>query len=167
MRELYAATHHASLQWTEDHERAIDRVAAAGRAPTLGVQIWRARYMLESKAYQDAINGLTAHYLARYKAERPDMARRLVEEILSEFMGPSCISCNGARELVEDELRVVCDSCHGTGLRHYTDMERAGRMKLSYGRVKSLSHKMMWLMDEIGSMDKSVNEIVSFELERC
>jgi len=144
----------------------VDRVAASGRASTLGLQIWKARYMLESKAYQDAIKGLTAHYLCRYKAERPDMARRLAEEILSEFMGPSCTTCNGARELVVEELRVMCDTCRGTGLKHYTDIERAGRMKLSYGRVKSLAHKMMWLMDEIGSMDKSVNEIVNFELER-
>ena len=166
MREALASTSLAGLGWSEDRERAVDRVAASGKAPTLGLQIWKARYMLESKAYQDAIKGLTAHYLARYRAEQPDIARMVVEEVLSEFMGPSCVSCNGARELVEGDLRVTCESCGGTGLRRYSDAERASRMKLSYARVKSLSHKFQWIMGELGGMDRTVNEIIAWELER-
>lgn len=145
----------------------MDRVAASGRASTLGLQIWKARYMLESKAYQDAIKGLTAHYLKTYKAERPEMARRLVEEILSEFMGPSCTTCNGARELVEEELRVTCHACQGSGLRVYSDIERATRMKLSLQHTRLLTRKMGWLMGELGAMDRAVNTVIAVELERC
>ena len=166
LRTAYGATAMASLEWTEERERAIDRVAAAGRAAPLGLLIWKARYQLESKAYQAAIKLLTTRYLEHYRAESPETAGKAVEQCFSEFMGPACSGCNGAKELVSENLRVVCPTCQGSGIRRYSDTERSGRMKLSYGLTKHLAHKMSWLMCEIGSLEKGVNAVLAWELER-
>lgn len=141
LREALAGTALASLEWAEERERAVDRVAASGRASPLGLNIWKARYMLESKAYREAHSALVALFLGRYGSESPLVAEKCVEEALSEFMGPACTACNGARELVTDSLRVECEACGGSGLRIYSDFERARRMQMSLERVRVLSHK--------------------------
>lgn len=166
LREAYAATSLASLEMDAERERAIDRVAAAGRCPTLGVNIWKARYMLESKAYQDALGQLRLHFSDRYRAESLDIAKRIVEQCFHEFLVNACKDCNGAKELMAGELRVICETCEGSGIRRYTDFERARSMKLSMQRVKSLNHKLNWLLGEIQSMDNQVNTIMAAELER-
>jgi len=166
LREAYAATALASLEMDAERERAVDRVAAAGRAPRLGMDIWRARYQLEGKSYQDALNGLLAHFRARYGAETREMSQRVVDQAFHEFMSDRCKDCNGARELMAGELRVICQTCEGYGVRRYTDFERARAMQLSMQRVKSLTHKLNWLLGEIQSMDNQVNTIISAELER-
>jgi hypothetical protein len=145
----------------------VDRVAAAGRCSRLGIDLWKARYMLESKAYQDAFKSLVGAYLQRYKAESQGIAEKCVSEALHEFLGPFCISCGGARELVVEELRVTCESCQGSGLRSYTNVDRAHAMQLSLARIKSLNHKLGWLMAELHDLDRAVNSVIAAELERA
>jgi hypothetical protein len=166
LREAYASTALASLEWSEERERAVDRVAAAGRADPLGVLLWKAKYQLESKAYQDAHKTLVAQFRARYCSETAEIADRCVYEALSEFMGPACQDCNGARELIVADLRIECEACNGTGIRRYTDFERARRMEISLSRVRVLSGKLRWLACELGSLDRAVNSVLNEELER-
>jgi hypothetical protein len=166
LREAYAATATASLEWSEQRERAIDRVAAAGLAPRLGMDLWRARYQLSLQSFRDAHQGLVQLYQTRYKSETTDMACRIVDEALSEFMGPACTSCNGAREMILDQLKIVCTTCEGSGLRRYSNFERARRMQVSMRRVETINGKLAWLAGEMGSLDKAVNTIIAAELER-
>ena len=166
MRELYAATHHASLQWTEDHERAIDRVAAMGRVELIGANLWRAKYQYDSRAYKSAIGELVIIYRARNPRENPDVARKVVEQCLSEWVGSMCSDCLGAREIMVADKRVVCDACKGSGIRHYRDFERAQAMSLSLSRVKTLQRGLTWMAGEIGGIDRLVNTLMSVELER-
>lgn len=166
LREAYAGTAFASLEWSEERERAIDRVSAAGKASRLGTDLWRARYLLESVAYKDAQRQLVTLFLQRYRSEQPIMAQKCVEEALNEWLGPACGTCNGARELIAGDLRVRCNSCEGSGLKIYSDIERASRMQLSLGRVRLLAGKLRWLACELGSLDRAVNSVMAFELER-
>jgi len=166
LREAYAATALASLEMDAERERAVDRVAAAGRCPTLGLNIWKARYQLEPTAYKDALNGLSTHFRDKYKAESHVIARMLVEQAFHEFMSPQCKTCSGAKHVMTGELKVTCPTCEGYGLRRYTDFERARSMQISMQRVKSLEHKLAWLLREMQSMDNQVNVIISAELER-
>jgi hypothetical protein len=167
LREAYASTALASLEWSEERERAIDRVAAAGRCSRLGVDLWKARYMLESKAYQDAFNGLVAAYLVRYRAESQGIAEKCVSEALHEFLGPVCTVCNGRKVLIAEALKIECDVCHGSGIRLYSDVDRAHAMQLSLGRVRSLNPKLGWLMNELHDLDRAVNSVIAAELERA
>jgi hypothetical protein len=166
LREAYAATATASLEWSEQRERAIDRVAAAGLAPRLGMDLWRARYQLSLQSFRDTHQGLVQLYQTRYKSESLDMTYKLVDEALSEFLGPACTSCDGKATMVLDQLKITCQTCEGSGLRRYSDFERARRMRISMGRVRSVNHKLAWLAGEMGSLDKAVNTILAAELER-
>jgi hypothetical protein len=122
--------------------------------------------MLESQSYKDAREALTALFLARYRSESRLIAEKCVEEALSEFMGPACGDCLGAREMIVGDLRVVCESCGGSGLKAYSDFERARRMSMGLGRVRLLNGKIGWVSAELGFLDRLVNSIVAAELER-
>lgn len=166
VREGYSATILASLEWSSERERAVDRLAAAGLADELGVALWHARYCNESAAYLKARGLLVKRFLAHYKSEKPETAQRVCEEALSEWLGPACTTCNGARELLHEGLRITCDSCGGTGIKRYSDFERAGRMKMSMAHVRVLSHKLTWVAREIGTLDRQVNIVIATALER-
>jgi predicted RNA-binding Zn-ribbon protein involved in translation (DUF1610 family) len=166
LKEAYAGTGFASLEWTDEWERAIDKVAASGKIDPLGVLIWKAKYLLEAKAYQDAITGLTARYRHRYKPELPGMAQKLVEQALSEFLGPVCQTCQGTASRMLEGLKVMCPTCGGTTLKRYTDEERSGRMQLSLGLVKRMSSRLSWLAGELGGLDREVGRLMAIELER-
>lgn len=141
-------------------------MASAGKASALGVNLWKAKYMLESVAYKDAIKELSLLYLDRYRREDRETAQKLVEQALSEYLAAFCQTCKGAREMVVNELKVVCMECDGSGIRRYTDYDRAVVLKMSLQRVKSLARKMQWLAEQIGTLDRDVNMVLKFELER-
>lgn len=165
LREALVATSLASFAWA-DSERAIDRVAASGKCPRLGVDLWKARYMLEARAYHDARKGLIVMYRERYIRERLDIVERLVDQGLHEFLSPFCKACLGAKEMMVGELKVMCGVCMGVGVKKYTDEERASCMGLSYGLTKRLAHKLRWLNGEMQALDKEVNIQLNIELER-
>lgn len=166
LREAYSATALASLEWSEERERAVDRVAAAGKASPLGLSLWKARYMLESSAYQSSKAGLTALYRVRYSREEPRVVAAVIEQCLHEYLSPFCLTCNGTKAVMVEELKAVCPGCHGSGIRRYADEDRAGTMQLSYGLVKRLAHKMRWLLGEMQGMDRDVNKVLAEQLER-
>jgi hypothetical protein len=166
LREPYAATALASLEWSEVRERAIDRVAAAGKCSRLGLDLWKARYLLEVKAYQDVSESLRLHYLNKYKAESQGMAEKIVSACLHEFLGPVCLVCSGRRELIAGDLKITCAECDGSGLRRYSDLDRARHMQLSLHYVHLLSRKIGWLMGELHDLDRAVNSVIAAELER-
>ena len=166
LREAVAVTGLASLEWSGERERAIDRVAACGKCSPLGVKLWKARYMLEAKAYQDARGELISLYSARYVRERREIAEKIADQALHEFMSFFCATCNGAKEVMVGELKVTCSACLGSGVKRYSDAERATSMQLSYGLTKRLRHKVGWLLGEMSAIDRLVNSQLNSELER-
>ncbi len=166
LKEALAGTAYASLEWSDERERAIDRVAASGKVDPLGILIWKAKYLLEAQAYKDAISGLTQRYRERYKPEMPGMAQKLVEQALSEFLGPGCRTCDGTAERVIEGLKVLCPTCNGSALKRYSDEERSGRMQLSIALIKRMSSRMSWLAGELGALDREVGRLLAIELER-
>jgi hypothetical protein len=163
LREAATTIQYASLEWSE-HERAVDRVAACGKADALGVAIWKAKYGLESACYHAAVKGLTKAYLARYKREGQPLAEMLCEQVLSEFIAQFCVACQGRRELVIDDRMQACTACAGSGVRRYTDEQRARMMRISHARVLVMAHKIRWVHDLISRLDGEVNVILTKEL---
>jgi hypothetical protein len=166
LREALSVTSFASLAWSEERERAVDRVAASGRASPLGLLLWKARYMLESSAYQSSKDGLRALYVSRYPREEPRLVASVIEQCLHEYLSPFCSTCNGAREMMVQELKMICAACNGSGVRKFSDEERARAMKVSYGLVKRLGHKFNWLLGEMQGLDRDVNKVLAEQLER-
>ena len=166
LREGYAATHHASLKWSADHEKAVDKVAASGLCDELGVLLWKVKYMSESWAYKKAREELIKRHQERFFGEVDTLRSSVVDQCLHEFLSDKCKWCKGAKEMIVGERRVVCDACQGYGIRKYTDSDRAKYMKQSLGRIKSLQRQFNFLHDLIGTLDRKVNSMMCEQLER-
>ena len=167
LRGVYASVSLANLAWDENQERAIDRIAASGKAAKLGVSLWKAKYMLEVRCYHDAHELLLVLYRRRYRRDDDVTANAMVEQALVEYISPHCRRCLGKGELVADEVLVMCDVCAGSRMHRYGDAERARRMRLSYSVTRASGHKLVWLHDLIGDEDRKVNERLNVELERA
>jgi hypothetical protein len=165
LREAYSRVSFASLEWDENAEKAIDRVAAAALANPLGLLLWKAKYLLEGDAYRRAQIALGEVYGKRYRDAAPIRAA-LVGQALREFLAPACRTCRGVGEHMLEDRRVVCDTCAGTKIHRYTDMERAGTMQLSFGLTKHAAHKLQWLLGLMGDEDRQVNAVMCEQLER-
>lgn len=122
--------------------------------------------MLEASAYQDAKKGLIKLYKERYPAEEQTLIIKVIEQCLHEYLSPFCAECNGAKEMVLEALKVTCPACDGSGVRRYSDEDRARAMQVSYGLTKRLAHKIRWVLGEINTMDREVNSVLAAQLER-
>lgn len=165
LREAFAATALASLEWNPLTEAAIDRVAASGRAQTLGVLLWRAKYMLESSAYQNALKLALGVYEERYR-DSEEVAKAIVTQALREYLAPACRSCKGVGEMMVNLRRIVCETCGGSKIHRHSDEERARLMQISYGLTKKSAHKVAWMLGMLGNEDKLVNRELNIQLER-
>jgi len=166
LREPYAASSLASLAWSETQEKAIDRVAASGRASTLGVALWKARYMLEADAYLLARSLLRLMYIKRYRSDSLLVVDAFVNQALIEFTATPCVECNGTGERMVDDHLLICNVCSGSRLRRYSDQERARCMRLSYAITQAFGYKLRWLLETMQSEDAAVNRQMNIELER-
>lgn len=166
LREAFASTNFASLEWDENKELAIDRVTASGLCDELGVLLWKAKYMNESVAYKSARTILINIHTERFINEVRLVAESVVEQCLHEYVSDRCRDCNGAKELMVGERRVICETCNGSGIRRYTDFERARTMKLALGKVQRIIRQFGYIQQLIGTKDRSVNVAMAALLER-
>lgn len=166
MRESLAATHHANLQWNPDTERAIDKVAASGLCDELGLLLWKWRYMDEKPAERKAIEGLSFKVAERFKNEMALNCYKIAKQGVNEYKLSYCSKCNGARELIAGNLRIICEACAGQGIRRWTDFERARAMSLSLGRVKTLQRHFNWLSSQIWTLDDLVGRQIKYYVGR-
>lgn len=166
LREAFAVTALASLEWDENRERAIDRVAASGKAGELGLLLWKAKYQLEVDSYRRAQKALVEIYGKRYR-DSPTVAAAFVGQAMREYLSPSCRACHGVGEYVVNDRRIVCETCGGSKIHRYSDEERARTMQVSYGLTKAGAHKLRWLLGLMGAEDSAVNFELNIQLERC
>lgn len=166
LRGVYASVSLANLAWDENQERAIDRIAASGKAAKLGVYLWKSRYMLEVAAYHRAHDLLLVLYRRRYARDSITVAKAMVEQAMLEYIYPQCRACLGKGERMVDEVLVMCDVCAGSRVHKYKDAERSRRMQISYSITRASGHKLAWLHDRITDEDRQVNERLNIELER-
>lgn len=157
LRESFAATHHASLEWSPISERAIDKVAASGLCDPLGVLLWKARYMLESWAYKQAEQELKLRIRVKFPREVGLNLDKVIEQSLKEFMSDKCLSCNGRASVTINNLKITCEACSGSGIRRYTDFERARYTKLALGRIRTLQRHFNWTTDLMMTLEGTVN----------
>lgn len=166
LRQAYASTALAGLGWDENMEKAIDRVAAAGRATAFGVSLWRAKYQLESTAYREVVAEALAMFRKRYSADPDELSAALVDQALREYLVPSCRACSGSGETSSRDLRVVCPTCSGSKVHNFTDMERCESMRISYAMAKHAAFKIVWLLGVLEHEDRIMNREMNLQLER-
>lgn len=164
LREALASTVLASLEWSPEVERAVDRVAASGKVSPLGLAIWKARYCLESSAYEKACKLLTQWFRETYTNEQRWVGEKVAEQALYEYIFHFCQTCNGVGELVVEDLKVACPECKGSKLKRYSDKERCVRMKISWAMTKALTRKMQRAIGKVFDEDNIVNRAMAYEL---
>lgn len=164
LREAWSSSLMSQLGWTPDVEKAIDRIAAGGFCGPLGLALFHAKFHNDAEAFRKAQRGLERILARRYASEpvivRSAMARQAMREYLWEF----CPTCLGVGEINNRKLRVVCQTCSGTKVRRYNDVERAREMDITIGRVRSLSKKLQWLIDYVQKQDRQTNAMLVAQL---
>jgi len=166
MRESLAVTHHANLNWNPDQEKAIDKVAASGLCDSLGLLLWKWRYMDEKPAERGAIEGLSIKVQERFKNEVALNCYKIAKQGVNEYKLSYCNKCRGAKEMVVGSLRIVCQHCSGCGMRRWTDFERSRAMSLSMKRVETFQRHFNWLSNQIWTLDDLVNRQIQFYVGR-
>src|SRR5262245_52725658 len=166
LREALAGTAFASLEWSPDWERAVDRVAASGRATRLGLALWKARYLLEISSYREARTRLIERYARRFRRMPSQTRERVIEQCLREYIAPFCMTCKGAKEIVIEQKRIICYECSGSGVRRYTDSDRANAMGISFAEAVRLGKQCRIVLDDIATHDQEVGAVLTEQLER-
>jgi hypothetical protein len=83
-----------------------------------------------------------------------------------EWLNPNCANCNGARELIAGERRIVCPACDGLGLKRYSDRERARYMDLGLSEWRRVADKVKPIVEALTKAERQVSARMHLELER-
>lgn len=132
----------------------------------MGLAIWKARYCLESSAYDKACRLLTDWFREQYTSEQKWLAEKIAEQSLYEFIFQFCPDCGGAGEVIADDLKVSCGTCSGSRLKRYSDKDRCTRMKISWAMTKAVTRKLQRTMSKIFDEDGLVSYQMNVELGR-
>ena len=157
MREAISHALSSSLEWDDsDHERAVDKLTAFSYSKRLGTLLWRLKYCNDKSSFKPAV-----YLLAK---ELPNinkgMAIRVCEQAVREWLFAFCPDCLGAREVRSGDHVVICGTCHGSGVRRYTDSER----KMAIGA--NMAKQIKFIHDLIGGIDAHVASHTRMRMER-
>jgi hypothetical protein len=112
------------LAWHADFERPIDRLTALGLSDPLGAALWRFKYLHDRASYQRALHLLAHKVTCQLKVEL-SYARQLSTAAIKEYAIDTCDKCNGVGHIYEGLHAGKCKPCDGSGVKSYTDTERA------------------------------------------
>jgi hypothetical protein len=121
------------------------RIAALARAGRLGIILWHWKYAKEDRA-EEALNLLTRRSAKRLRLRHigeGKMEYRLLKaacrQALAEWYSPECAYCGGRGEQKEEHKTFTCPKCEGSGVRNYTEWERADALMIS-----NLHYQHVW-----------------------
>lgn len=165
------ATQSSNLKMAEWSERAIDRVAALGKAGAispLGEHVFRWLYggdpysaVTVQEILVAALYGNLGHRLST------DEALAVARYAMFEFSGGRCRTCEGARvaELANGEI-IVCHVCVGSGLAKVTNEARARGMGVDRREYRRMEGPLEMALDWLREADRLTNAAVGRELGR-
>ncbi|MEX3961041.1 hypothetical protein AB4Y42_02305 [Paraburkholderia sp. EG286B] len=122
--QVVNATQSSNLRWEAEFVRAIDRLTALGMSDPLGSALWRAKFCQDIASGRRALLLLTKKVEARLRVER-SYAQRLSVAALKEWMLDACEKCDGLGTVTEGAHVSTCSKCNGSGVRRFSDSERA------------------------------------------
>lgn len=153
MNELLArAVNAKSMEWEENHESQVDRVAAMAGGSHLGSYLLRIREGAQPEWAHRAMLILARRIIKCHHISR-SIAEKISAQALVEWAYPHCPDCGGAREVMGEHIRILCPSCNGAGIRRWTDAERREYIGAWGGRIeRGLSFAMRDITVATGEM---------------
>lgn len=133
MREsLGRAVNASDLQGCDWRSTSLDKIHALGLAKGLPEMI---HFLdgLQPKSYKALTYEVAKQ--ARLNISRGPL-HKLCRLAIFETCFHFCQDCLGAKELMADQLRIVCHTCAGSGVRRYTDQSRAHFMGMDIAQYQ-------------------------------
>lgn len=124
-KDKYASDVRSSnLAWNEREVKAIDRLTAIGMSDQLGAALFRFKFASDAAAGKRALH-LLAHKAKCNLGVELSYATKLATACLKEFVLDNCVPCNGSGLLLNGARYDKCPKCDGSGVKRYSDTERA------------------------------------------
>ena len=153
----------SNLAWNEREQKAIDRITALGLTDHLGAALFRFKYGSDAFAGKRALH-LLAHKATCNFGFVPTYAAKLATACIKEFTLDACIHCNGTGTVLSGARYDKCSKCDGSGVKRYTDTERAltaGLPVESWSKhQKNFDKVMTCLMGSIAATGGKVRELL-------
>jgi hypothetical protein len=146
---------------TKIWESDLDRIAAMGFTSRLGSMLWRLKYANDRRAYKPA-----KLLLAKQAKSGFDIGIRLCELALREWCMPQCEVCLGMKEIMVEDLRIICSGCDGIGVRRYSDRERERLAGLPGGSWRGWGKKYVDIWAVMTDAERRVNICLNIQLDR-
>ena len=125
IREKIASDVHSSnLAWNEREEKAIDRITALGMSDALGSALLRFKFANDRSAGKRALHLLANKAAQRLRVEL-SYAQKLATACLREWLIDACETCHGTGQVGDGRHTDRCTKCDGSGMKRYSDSERA------------------------------------------
>ncbi len=138
------AINSGNLSWSESAFADVDYVVARGMSGSeLGSKLERLKYGMDRSAYGPCADLLSEKFSRRTKGSA---RRSLVHAALHEYVDDQCAVCGG-RNTDAVEGAIGCLACKGTGLRTYTDAERAHMASIAAGAWRKNEPDYLILLD--------------------
>ena len=154
-REALSQDLHSALKGDDStHVTPLDRVTAFSSSNRLGTLLWRIKYE------QDYSNVKAASFLLAKTLQNTNknLAIKIATQAIVEWIDANCKTCVGSKQMQMGELIIICQTCKGSGVHRYNDIERT----LSIGvDAKKFSNLFKRLHDVIGEQDRLVNRTMS------
>jgi len=153
---------------------AVDKVAALGRAPTLGREWWHYAYSdrgtgerMRRKLYMQAGGRLQRGEHSKLVSNDPGRFRAVCMQVILERMWPNCRVCGGRGEMRLGDRVIVClaKHCLGTGLHRYSDLERAQAIEVTREEFRLWSPIFAEVQIVLSGADSTTNAVLNAQLE--
>jgi hypothetical protein len=162
LREAAAAASNATS--LADAE-VLQLLGAIAHAPPLGRALWRYAYAGQERAGIEARWLLVHEAMRRWKWPPTALLGHLAALAVLEWSNRQCLRCDGRGEYVGAQLRVMCELCHGTGLRRHSNRARREFMR-TVGEAWSepTERRLHRLLDVLTATDTETAGIVRRQL---
>src|SRR5262245_11962193 len=122
-----------------EFECAVDRVGALAHGSKLGRLLYHWKHADQPDSAR-VLQALTKRARKRFgiSPRHPDtkILERACVQAMTEYYAPQCRNCNGAGELIAANLRILCNTCGGSGLRRYPEAERMSALGIEWNAYR-------------------------------
>jgi len=163
------ALNSSHLETIESRESDIDRVGALARASRLGALLFHWRYAKQDRFARAVLSEVVRKSRRRFQisefhVEHPALVAAC-KQAMREYYAPQCSTCNGAREIIEQKLRIVCHTCRGAGVRRYSDYERANALGMNLAAYRAGWEKRLGeILSMLAANDAGASGVVRYQL---